>query len=138
MQIIETLLTITVLVILAEVSYLVVKYQKKMRHAVRLVQYFSIRLFSSTEELWQLLNLVLYGDTLVIPRSVIGELQFFADNADHDKRARARYGLDIVSDLQAMPEVTVEVLQDGSKADEGVDERLLTLAKKHRAVYLYS
>jgi hypothetical protein len=60
-------------------------------------------------------------------------LQFLADNADHDKRARARYGLDVVRDLQAMPEVTVEILQDGSKAEEGVDERLLSLAKKHNA-----
>ncbi len=73
------------------------------------------------------------GDTLVIPRSVIGELQFLADNADHDKRARARHGLDVVTELQAMSQVTVEILQDGSKAEEGVDERLLKLAKIHGA-----
>lgn len=73
------------------------------------------------------------GDTLVIPRSVIGELQFLADNADHDKRARARYGLDVVKELQVMTGVNVEILQDGSKAEEGVDERLLNLAKKHSA-----
>ena len=73
------------------------------------------------------------GDTLVIPRSVIGELQFLADNADHEKRARARHGLDIVTQLQQMPGVEVEILQDGSKAEEGVDERLLKLAKKHKA-----
>jgi uncharacterized protein YacL len=71
------------------------------------------------------------GGTLVIPRSVIGELQYLADAADHDKRARARFGLDIVAELQGIPEVDVEILQDGSKADEGVDERLLNLAKKH-------
>lgn len=73
------------------------------------------------------------GGTLVIPRSVIGELQFLADNADADKRARARKGLDIVSELQHMERVEVEILQDGSKAEEGVDERLLTLAKRHQA-----
>ena len=33
-----------------------------------------------------------------------------------------------------MPEVEVELLQDGSRATEGVDERLLALAKKHQAV----
>ncbi|NCU37464.1 hypothetical protein EOL96_00140 [Candidatus Saccharibacteria bacterium] len=71
--------------------------------------------------------------TLVIPRSVVGELQFLADNADADKRARARSGLDVVRDLQQMQGVVVELLQDGSKADEGVDERLLTLAKQHHA-----
>lgn len=71
------------------------------------------------------------GDTLVIPRSVVGELQFLADNSDHEKRARARHGLDVIAELQAMPGVKVEILQDGSKAEEGVDERLLNLAKKH-------
>lgn len=73
------------------------------------------------------------GGTLVIPRSVIGELQFLADNADHEKRARARHGLDVVTELQNIPQVSVEILQDGSKAEEGVDERLLKLAKKSGA-----
>lgn len=73
------------------------------------------------------------GDTLVIPRSVVRELQFLADNADHEKRARARYGLDVVQELQALPQVSVEILADGGQATEGVDERLLTLAKKHGA-----
>jgi rRNA-processing protein FCF1 len=71
------------------------------------------------------------SDTLFIPRSVIGELQYLADNADNEKRARARHGLDIVSELQAMPNITVEIFQDGSKAEEGVDERLLKLAKQY-------
>lgn len=74
------------------------------------------------------------GGTLVIPRSVVGELQFLADNADADKRARARKGLDLVSELQQMDGVEVELLQDGTKASEGVDDRLLTLAKRHHAV----
>ena len=47
------------------------------------------------------------GGTLVIPRSVIGELQFLADHADADKRARARYGLDVVTELQAMERVNL-------------------------------
>lgn len=68
---------------------------------------------------------------LSIPRSVIGELQFMADHADTDKRSRARYGLDVVAELQAIPDLSVEIFQDGSKAEEGVDERLLKLAKKY-------
>ncbi|MEI6850704.1 MAG: hypothetical protein WCK26_01925 [Candidatus Saccharibacteria bacterium] len=68
---------------------------------------------------------------LSIPRSVIGELQFLADNADTEKRSRARHGLDIVAELQNMPNVKVEIFQDGSRAKEGVDERLLYLAKKY-------
>ena len=76
------------------------------------------------------------GGTLVIPRSVIGELQFLADHADADKRARAPYGLDVVTELQAMERVNVELLQDGSHAREGVDDRLLKLAKQHGAVIM--
>jgi uncharacterized protein YacL len=71
------------------------------------------------------------GDTLNIPRSVIGELQFMADHADSDKRSRARYGLDIVAELQKIPDINVDIFQDGSRAEEGVDERLLKLAKKY-------
>lgn len=69
--------------------------------------------------------------TLALPRSVIGELQFLADNADADKRARARHGLDIAKELQELPNVEVEIFQDGSKAEEGVDERLINLAKNY-------
>lgn len=70
------------------------------------------------------------GD-LVVPRSVVGELQFLADNGDSDKRERARRGLDVIKQLQLLNNTNVEILQDGSKAPEGVDERLLALAKKH-------
>ena len=76
------------------------------------------------------------GGTLVIPRSVIGELQFLADHADSDKRARARHGLDVVTELQAMECVEVELLQDGSRAREGVDDRLLSLAKQYGALIM--
>ena len=71
------------------------------------------------------------GRTLYIPRSVIGELQYLADNADHEKRSRARFGLDTIKDLQNLPRAVVEIYQDGSTAKEGVDERLLALAKQH-------
>jgi len=69
--------------------------------------------------------------TLFIPRSVVGELQFLADNADNDKRARARHGLDVVSELQALTTVRTEIFNDGTKAEEGVDNRLLKLAKQY-------
>lgn len=71
------------------------------------------------------------GGTLIVPRSVIAELQYMADNADHDKRTRARYGLDVIQELQQMKDVTVEVLQDGTTRD--VDSQLVTLAKQYNA-----
>lgn len=69
--------------------------------------------------------------TLYIPRSVVGELQFLADNADSDKRARARHGLDVINELQALTTVETKIFPDGTRAQEGVDNRLLELAKKH-------
>lgn len=69
---------------------------------------------------------------LLIPRSVVGELQFLADNADNEKRARARHGLDVINQLQSLTTVEVVIFADGVRAEEGVDNRLLTLAKKHK------
>lgn len=68
---------------------------------------------------------------LYIPRSVVGELQFLADNADTEKRTRARHGLDVINQLQSIATIKTYIFPDGVKADEGVDNRLLTLAKKH-------
>ena len=69
--------------------------------------------------------------TLYIPRSVVGELQFLADNADTDKRTRARHGLDVINELQAMKQVDAQIFSDSTTASEGVDNRLLSLAKKY-------
>lgn len=66
---------------------------------------------------------------LVIPRSVIGELQLLADTGDTDKREKARRGLDVLKQLQNLDHIEVSILQDGSRANEGVDERLLAHAK---------
>jgi uncharacterized protein YacL len=133
MEIIQLLVIVTVLVILAEVTYLVVKLprQNLSKKQARPILVDTSVLIDG--RIIAVAKSGFIGDTLVIPRSVIGELQFLADNADHDKRSRARYGLDVVSELQNMPHMTIEILQDGSKAEEGVDERLLSLAKKYSA-----
>lgn len=133
MNTIESILVVATLAILAEVTYLVVKLprQNLSRRQSRPILVDTSVLIDG--RIIAVAQSGFIGDTLVIPRSVIGELQFLADNADHDKRARARYGLDVVKELQAMVHLQVEILQDGSKAEEGVDERLLTLAKKHNA-----
>lgn len=68
---------------------------------------------------------------LYIPRSVVGELQLLADSADPEKRTRARHGLDITKELQTITSIETVIFPDGVRADEGVDNRLLSLAKKH-------
>ena len=71
---------------------------------------------------------------ILIPRSVVGELQLLADGGNDDKRTRARYGLDIIAGLQHQKGLQVEILQDGATASEGVDNRLIKLAKERGAM----
>lgn len=68
---------------------------------------------------------------LVVPRSVVAELQLLADSADNEKRTRARRGLDVIHELQDIQHVDVEILQDGAVGEGGVDSRLLELAKQY-------
>ena len=131
----DIVLLAVVLLILAELSYLLAKLPKTS------IKSKSRAIFVDTSVLMDgritgIARTGFIGGTLIVPRSVIGELQFLADNADADKRTRARHGLDIVTELQNMEDVDIEILQDGSKAEEGVDDRLLTLAKRHQGCIL--
>jgi uncharacterized protein YacL len=130
MDTLQTIITVVLLAVLAEVTYLVVKLPRQTnRRSGRAIYVDTSVLIDG--RIVAVAKSGFIGEELVIPRSVIGELQFLADNADHDKRMRARFGLDVVTELQNIPQVDVSILQDGSKAEEGVDERLLKLAKKN-------
>lgn len=75
------------------------------------------------------------GDDLIIPRSVIREMQLLADGHDSEKRSRARIGLDTINALERVVHCNVTILQD--KLDRTpVDERLLELAKENKGVIL--
>ncbi|MBB1562192.1 hypothetical protein HG440_001065 [Candidatus Saccharibacteria bacterium] len=126
----EYILLIIALFVLLETSFLT--YQQLRRNTKRT----STAIYVDTSVLidGRIVDIAKTGfitAQLVIPRSVIGELQLLSDGADHDKRARARHGLDVARELRTMDTVDVHLLQDGSTAEEGVDERLLNLAKKH-------
>lgn len=126
----ENLVIVAVLlVLLAEVTYLVAKLPRQTHSKKRLILVDTSVLIDG--RIISIAKSGFIGDTLAIPRSVIGELQYLADNADAEKRARARHGLDIVKELQDIDYIDVMILRDGSKAEEGVDERLLNLARKH-------
>ena len=75
------------------------------------------------------------GDDILIPRSVIRELQLLADGSDADKRARARFGLDVVNELERVELSHVEIYADEDSRVK-VDERLLELAKEHHGIIL--
>jgi len=71
---------------------------------------------------------------LLIPRFVIAELQLLADKADHLKRERARFGLQIIQDLQDSRYGNVSIISDDIKSETGVDEKLVKLALKRKAL----
>lgn len=75
------------------------------------------------------------GDDILIPRSVIRELQLLADGSDTDKRARARFGLDIVNELERIELSHVEIYADSLERTK-VDERLIELAKEYHGIIL--
>ena len=75
------------------------------------------------------------SDDLIIPRSVIRELQLLADGKDSEKRARARFGMDIVNELERVVYFNTTILQDELDRTP-VDERLLQLAKENHGAIL--
>lgn len=128
----ELIIIAALLVIAAETTYLVVAQTVKFKHSKK--QHMPIFVDTSVLIDGRIISIAESGfitSTLYIPRSVVGELQFLADNADTEKRSRARHGLDIVKELQTMANVNVEIFHDGTKAEEGVDNRLLKLAKEY-------
>lgn len=66
---------------------------------------------------------------IVVPNFVLQELQYIADAADSVKRVRGRRGLDVLNQIQEIPNVAVKFF-DGDYADTPeVDLKLLRLAK---------
>ena len=73
------------------------------------------------------------GDEVLIPRSVVRELQLLADGSDSEKRARARYGLDVINELERVELADVKIYQDSTQRSK-VDERLIELAKDNNGI----
>ncbi len=67
---------------------------------------------------------------VIVPRSVLAEMQLLADGADHAKRERARHGMDVVKQLQDVLGSSFQLMQDGARTTSGVDDRLIDLAKE--------
>jgi uncharacterized protein YacL len=128
----ELLFIVVLLLIAAETSYLVAQQVNKNKGTTK--QQFPIFVDTSVLIDGRITAIAQSGfvtSTLCIPRSVVGELQFLADNADTEKRTRARHGLDVINELQSISRVKTDIFNDGTRAEEGVDNRLLQLAKQH-------
>ncbi|MES2875894.1 MAG: TRAM domain-containing protein [Patescibacteria group bacterium] len=119
------------IILVIEVSYLVYKTD------VRVGRSSKEKLFIDTSALMdgRIVTAAQTGfipSSLVVPRSVINELQLLADQADAERRSRARRGLDAVSELQEMKYLNVDVIDDGPLGAGGVDERLIDLARAQK------
>lgn len=123
------LLAVMLLAVLAETSYLVYITARTNVRSKNTAMYIDTSVLMDGRILPIAETGFITAD-LVIPRSVIGELQLLADGGDNDKRARARYGLDIARKLRACDMVNVRILAD-TDLQGGVDDRLLALAKKY-------
>lgn len=126
----EYLIITTLLLIAAETTYLVATSEKRFQSNKK------TQIFVDTSVLidGRILAIAEAGfipGRLVVPRSVVNELQLLADQADHDKRTRARHGLDVLTRIQSIEGVDVTLLTD-SRPYDGVDRHLLELAKKHQ------
>src|ERR1044071_2159362 len=67
--------------------------------------------------------------TLIIPQSILRELQQVADSPDSSKRQRGRRGLDMLNRLQSNPSLDIQVVDTDFPAVKEVDLKLLELSK---------
>jgi uncharacterized protein YacL len=77
----------------------------------------------------ELVKLGFVPDELVVPEFIVHELQMLADGNDTHKRERARFGLDVVKELQNSDTVRV-IIDDSVQTNQPTDDKLVTLAKK--------
>lgn len=68
-------------------------------------------------------------DELIVPEFILHELQLLADGRDAQKRARARFGLDVVKELQNGGYCTVTISAELKNDSMPIDDRLVAVAK---------
>lgn len=132
----ETLIFIIIITILFETTYLFIKSFKK----TPLGQGNKRKIYVDSSALMDGRILAVaetgfIGDNLIIPRSVIREMQLLADGKDNEKRQRARLGLDVVNALERIVHFDTTILQD-ELDHTPVDERLIDLAKQNHGLIL--
>jgi uncharacterized protein YacL len=68
--------------------------------------------------------------TLLIPRFVLNELQYIADSPDGLRRQRGRRGMEVLSELQKLPNVLVRISDINAEGVREVDDKLVVLARQ--------
>lgn len=70
--------------------------------------------------------------TIIVPAFIVAELQLLADGNDSQKRERARYGLEVVRQLQALGTVPVQIGR-ANPDKPTIDDKLVAVAKSEKA-----
>lgn len=73
---------------------------------------------------------------LIVPTFVLEELQHIADSADPLRRNRGRRGLDVLAEIQQLPNVNVQVIADGFEDAAEVDSKLIRAAQEFKVPIL--
>jgi uncharacterized protein YacL len=74
--------------------------------------------------------------TLLIPRFVLNELQYIADSPDGLRRQRGRRGMEVLAELQKLPNILVRISDINAEGVREVDDKLVVLAKQLRCPIL--
>ena len=67
--------------------------------------------------------------TLLIPRFVLNELQYIADFPDGLRRQRGRRGMEVLAELQKLPNILVRISDINVEGVREVDDKLVVLAQ---------
>jgi len=74
--------------------------------------------------------------TLLIPRFVLNELQYIADSPDGLRRQRGRRGMEVLSELQKLPNILVRISDIDVEGVREVDDKLIVLGKQLKSPVL--
>ena len=74
--------------------------------------------------------------TLLIPRFVLNELQYIADSPDGLRRQRGRRGMEVLAELQKLPNILVRVSDIDVEGVREVDDKLIVLGKQLKSPVL--
>jgi len=70
---------------------------------------------------------------LIVPKVGLKELQDISDSTNPMKRAKGRRGMEVLADLQKLPQVSIEIIDNGDKRHVEADTRIVQLAKSRQA-----
>ena len=129
----EILILVIVLILLAETTFLFIKYFHKTKPKSDRRKIYMDTSSLIDGRIVAVAKTGFIGDDILIPRSVIRELQLLADGKDSDKRALARRGMDNASELERVVYCNTMIVEDALDRTP-VDERLIALAKENRGV----